>query len=174
MRPTTRDHNSPPSGYSNVQIALHWTIAALVIFQLFVNTGMQDAFDDRLDQGSTDEMGAAILHIAVGVTVLVLAVVRVFVRLTRGVPPAHEDNPAIINWIGYATHFLLYGFILFMPLTGAIAWFSGVELSAQLHELGRLVLVPAICLHALGGLTEHFVFRNNSLRRMLAFNFFKP
>jgi cytochrome b561 len=174
MRSTTPDHDSAPSGYSNLQIALHWTIAALVIFQLFVNTGMQDAFDDRLDQRSTDQMGAAILHIAVGVTVLLLAVVRVFVRFTRGVPPAHGDNPAIVNWIGYATHLLLYGFIFFMPLTGAVAWFGGVELSAQLHELGRLILVPAIGMHALGGLAEHFVFRNNSLQRMLGFELPRP
>jgi len=54
-------------------------------------------------------------------------------------------------------------------VTGLVAWFGGVELSAELHELGRLVLIPAIGLHALGGLAEHFVFRNDSLRRMLTF-----
>lgn len=156
-----------PKGYSTLQIALHWIIAALVIFQLLVNEGMQQAFDDRMDGERVEDMGAALVHIAIGVTILVLAVIRLIVRLTRGAPPAHDDKPAIINWIGYATHFLLYGFIFAMPLTGALAWFGGVEASAEIHELGRLVLIPLIGLHIAGALTEHFVFRNDTLMRML-------
>lgn len=154
-------------GYSTIQIVLHWTIAALVLFQLFVNEDMQHAFDDRLDGDRIEEMSGALLHMGVGMTVLALAVLRLGIRLVRGVPPAHDDKHLVINWLGYATHFLLYGFIFVMPLTGALAWFGGVEFSAELHELGRLVLVPAIGFHVLGALVEHFVFRNDSLRRML-------
>jgi cytochrome b561 len=112
-------------------------------------------------------MAGATLHIAVGVTVLVLAIIRLAIRLTRGAPAAHDDKPAIVNWLGYATHFLLYGFIFAMPLTGALAWFFGIELSAEIHEIGRLILIPTIGLHVLGALAEHFVFKNDSLMRML-------
>ena len=96
-----------------------------------------------------------------------LPVIRLAVRLTRGAPPAHDDKPAFINWIGYATHFALYAFIFGMPLTGALAWFGGFELSAEIHELGRLILIPLILLHIAGALAEHFVFRNDTLMRML-------
>lgn len=156
-----------PSGYSNLQVILHWTIAALVIFQLTVNSGMQAAFNDHLEARDVDDMGAAILHIGVGISILLLAMLRLFVRQIRGVPVAHADNPIIINWIGHATHMLLYGFIFVMPVTGLVAWFGGLELSAELHELGRLILIPAIGLHVLGAFAEHFVFHNDSLRRML-------
>lgn len=157
-----------PRGYSRIQIILHWTIAALVIFQLFVNEGMQHAFSDRLDGEAIDEMGGALLHMIVGIAVLVLAVIRVTIRSIRGAPAAHDDTPAVLNWLGHATHILLYGFIFFMPLTGAIAWFFGIEFSAEAHEIGRLVLVPAIGFHVIGALAEHFVFRNDTLRRMLS------
>lgn len=156
-----------PRGYSTIQIVLHWTIAALVIFQLLVNQDMQHAFEDRLEGTSIEEMGGAMLHIGVGLTVLALAIARLTIRLIRGAPPAHDDKPAFINWLGYATHALLYGFIFAMPLTGAIAWFFGLEFSAELHEVGRLVLVPAIGAHVLGALAEHFVFKNDSFVRML-------
>ena len=156
-----------PAGYSLAQIALHWTIAALVIFQLIFNKPMQEAFDDRIDGEPIDEMGGATIHIAVGVTILVLAIIRLAIRLTRGAPPAHRDKHAILIWIGYATHFALYGFIFLMPLTGALAWFFGIELSAEIHEIGRLILIPTIGLHILGGLAEHFIFKNDSLLRML-------
>lgn len=156
-----------PKGYSLLQIVLHWTIAALVIFQLFVNDGIQHAFDDRMDGEPVEDGPSALLHIAIGVTILVLAVIRLAVRLIRGVPPAHNDKPAIINWVGHLTHYALYGFILAMPLTGAIAWFGGVELSAELHELGKLLLILVILLHVAGGLVEHFYFRNDTLSRIL-------
>jgi cytochrome b561 len=155
-----------PKGYSRIQIILHWTVAALVIFQLFVNEAMQHAFADRLDGERIDDFGGAVLHIAVGVTVLVLAAIRLGIRTFRGAPAAHADTPAILNWLGHATHILLYGFIFLMPLTGAVAWFFGIELAAELHELGRLILVPAIGLHIIGALAEHFVFRNDTLVRM--------
>lgn len=156
-----------PKGYSTIQIVLHWTIAALVIFQLLVNEAMQHAFSDRLDGERIDEMGGALLHIAVGIAILVLAAIRLVVRVMRGTPAPHQDTPALLNWLGHAVHILLYGFIFFMPLTGAIAWFFGVEFSAELHEIGRLILVPAIGLHVIGALAEHFVFRNDTLKRML-------
>lgn len=156
-----------PKGYSTIQIALHWTIAGLVIFQLFVNEAMQTAFSDRLDGERITEMGGALVHIGVGLTILVLATIRLAIRIIRGAPAAHGDTPAILKWLGHAAHVLLYGFIFAMPLTGAIAWFLGIEFSAKLHELGRLVLVPAIGFHVIGALVEHFVFRNDTLKRML-------
>ncbi len=163
-------HDTPAAGsqaYSLAQIVLHWTIAAMVIFQLVFNKPMQEAFDDRMDGAVPDDMVGALVHAGVGIAVLVLAVLRLTLRLTRGAPGAHDDKPAIFNWLGLVTHWLLYGFIFLMPVTGALAWFAGIEFSAELHELGRLVLIPAIGFHVLGALAEHFVFRNNSLSRML-------
>ena len=156
-----------PRGYSLAQIVLHWTIAALVVFQLIFNKPMQEAFDDRIDGEPIDEMGGATIHIVVGLTILLLALIRLAIRFTRGAPPAHRDKHVVLIWIGYATHYALYGFIFAMPLTGALAWFMGIELSAELHEIGRLLLIPAIGFHVLGALAEHFVFRNDSLMRML-------
>lgn len=156
-----------PRGYSRIQIALHWVIAALVIFQLFVNEAMQHAFADRLDGKQVEDENGALLHMAVGVTVLVLAATRLAIRLWRGAPPPHKDTPVVLRWLGLATHILLYGFIFLMPLTGATAWFLGLEFAAELHEIGRLILVPAIGFHVIGALAEHFVFRNDTLMRML-------
>jgi cytochrome b561 len=63
---------SAPSGYSGLQIALHWAIAAFIIFQLFVHDGMSDAFDDWIDGNEIDreDFSWAVLHIAVGISVL--------------------------------------------------------------------------------------------------------
>jgi cytochrome b561 len=156
-----------PNGYTLVQIVLHWTIAALVVFQLAVNEGVQDAFKDRAESAQPPDDLGAVLHIAVGMTILALTVIRLVIRLRRGAPEMHRANPPLVNFIGHAAHVALYGFLIGMPLTGAIAWFTGLELSAELHELGRFVLIPLIAAHALGALAEHFVFKTDSLIRML-------
>jgi cytochrome b561 len=156
-----------PQGYSLAQIVLHWTITALVVFQLTVNEGVQDAFKDRAEGGQPEGDLAAALHIAVGLAILGLTIVRLAIRVRRGAPEAHRSNPPLVNFIGHAAHVALYGFLIGMPVTGAIAWFTGLELSAEVHEIGRLVLLPLIAAHVLGALAEHFVFKTNSLVRML-------
>ena len=158
---------TPPDGYSLLQIVLHWTIAVLVVLQLTVNEEVQKAFSDRVDGKEIDGEPGALLHVGVGLTILALAMVRLVVRFRRGAPEAHATNPRLVNLAGAVAHWLLYGFIFLMPITGAVAWFTGLEFSAELHELGRLILIPLIGAHALGALAEHYVFRTNSLRRML-------
>jgi cytochrome b561 len=156
-----------PQGYSLVQIVLHWTIAGLVVFQLVVNEAMQDAFKDRAEGARAEDDFGATLHIVVGLTVLALTVIRLAIRLRRGAPEMHRANPPLVNLIGHAAHVALYGFLVGMPVTGAIAWFTGLEFSAILHELGRFVLIPLIAAHVIGALAEHFVFKTDSLVRML-------
>jgi cytochrome b561 len=161
------DGDGAVRGYSLTQIVLHWVIAALVVVQLLFNDPIQEAFDNQLEGVPTNELGGALVHVTVGLTILLLAIVRLAIRVTRGAPPVHKDTPLILRGVSYLVHALLYLFIFGMPVTGAIAWFGGLELSAEFHEIGRLVLIPLIGFHALGAFGEHFVFRNDTLLRML-------
>ena len=156
-------------GYSLLQIVLHWTIAALVLVQLLFHEGMEEAWDAREDGdrvGAADEAGA-LLHIVVGASILVLALIRLAVRLTRGAPSVPRQHPPLLRLIASATHVALYGFIVLQPLTGASAWFLGMEEAAEIHALGPYIIIPLVTLHAAGALAEHFVFRTNVLKRML-------
>ena len=155
-----------PNGYSRLQVTLHWTIAALIVVQLTVNADMQEAFAERLGTGLLPADAGALFHIAVGISILTLALLRLFIRLVRGVPEAPPDNSPLVNLLSHMTHLLLYGFLFFMPVTGAFAWFFGIEWAAVLHELGRLILIPAIFLHIAGVVVEELVLDNRILRRM--------
>lgn len=156
----------PPTRYSRLQIALHWGIAALILTQLVFNRGMERDFDAMMDGGSGGLSGWAILHMTVGISVLILATLRIFVRLTRGAPPPPADNPAFIIWSGHLNHFALYLLMFAMPLTGAFAWFGESDIAAELHEWGVLALQVVIFFHILGALMEHFVFKQDSLLRI--------
>lgn len=158
---------SSPSGYSRLQIILHWTIAALILVQLTVNSDMQQAFAQRLAGAKLPESAGAAFHAAVGLAILALAILRLGIRHFRGVPLPPKATHPLLNLLGHATHFLLYGFLFFMPVSGAIAWFGGIETAGVLHELGRFVLIPAILLHAGGAIVEELVLGNRVIRRMI-------
>ena len=155
-----------PRRYSRLQIALHWIIAALILVQLTINSDMQQAFAQRIAGGPLPSDFGAWFHAGMGILALALALLRLLVRTKRGVPSPPKGVHPVLNALSHGTHVLLYGFLFFMPVTGALAWLAGIELAAVLHELGRLILIPAILLHIGGAVVEEVVLDNRVLRRI--------
>jgi cytochrome b561 len=79
---------------------------------------------------------------------------------------SHRHKPVFLIWIASATHVALYGFIFAMPVVGAIAWFGLIEDAGDIHATASKILLALIGLHDAGALAEHFVFRNDTLKRM--------
>jgi cytochrome b561 len=157
-------------GYSLLQIVLHWVIVGLIAIQLLFNDAIEDAFEARLEGGAVDggDGAGAMLHVAVGFAILVLAAIRVGVRLRRGAPPVPQQHNAALRFVARATHVALYVFIFLQPLSGGAAWFLGIERAAGLHSALVWYVFPLVlALHIAGALAEHFVFRTDVLKRML-------
>jgi cytochrome b561 len=157
-----------PAGYSVAQIALHWIIAALILVQFLASESMEhawDAFEDG-DVLASGAMPLAYLHIAFGIAVLVLAVARVWLRLTRDAPALHTEGPAVARIAARSVHGLLYLLIFLVPLSGAVAWFLGIGPAAEAHEVLKSVLLVVVVVHVLGAVVQHFVIKSNVLVRM--------
>ena len=132
-----------------------------------MHDGMADAWD-AFEDGEAVEIGPlVIVHIAIGVSILIFALWRIGLRWKRGAPPLPDDHPRILTLVAHANHYALYALLVAMPLTGATAWFLGVEEAAEIHEAGKTALLILVGLHIAGALAEHFVLRSNVLRRML-------
>ena len=157
------------NGYSLAQIVLHWAVVVLVIAQYLGHDAMEDAWDTIRDGGtpSAETLFGANMHAAIGATILVLALIRLYLRFTRGAPPVPKENPAPLRFVAKATHVLLYALIIGLPLGGAAAWFFGVAPAAGVHSLGTKILFFVAILHALGAFYEHFIARTDVLKRML-------
>ncbi len=160
-----------PAGYSFAQIALHWVIAALVIFQLFFGEDIVPAYRAyrRGTEATPDDVTNANIHVYVGIAIFVLAILRLAIRLYRGVPAPPSGESALQRWAAAVVHLVLYAVIFLMPLTGAAAWFLGIHWLGEVHELGKPVIIVAVLLHAAGALWQHFIQKSNVLVRM-----FKP
>jgi cytochrome b561 len=161
--------NREPQGYSIWQVGLHWLIAALIIFQYLAHDGMEHAWhaQHRGVQPSASDATMANIHAAVGIAVLLLAALRLAIRLRRGAPPVPPQHNPLLRLGARLSHFALYVAIFAMPFSGMAAWFGGVVRAGQVHSLGATLLFWLVVLHALAALAEHFVMRTDVLTRML-------
>jgi len=108
--------------YTNVAVALHWLIAALVVAQLILGWCMIEI--------PKQPVGVRAfwfnLHKSIGMTIALLVLVRVAWRLRHPAPPLPASVPAWQRRAAAANHALLYACLLGMPLVGFLgSTFSG-------------------------------------------------
>lgn len=156
------------TGYSALQIWLHWIIAIIVAFQFLAHDGISNAWRAyaRGQEASASDALMANLHLAAGLVALVIAVWRFSLRFLRGVPRLPHDRHPILHYLACAVHFLLYALLMLLPVSGLIAWLAGVEEAAETHELLTTALLALVGVHVLGALVQQFVFKNPVLQRI--------
>lgn len=154
-----------PTGYSRLQIALHWGAALLIVQQYLFKDAISAAWD-----ATTKGLEAAfdplvLAHVAGGALVLIFALWRLAIRARHGSPEMIGDS-ALQRALAKVTHLGLYALMILMPVSGAMAWFGGVETAAQGHELLKVALLALAALHVAGALYHHFVLKDGLLNRM--------
>jgi cytochrome b561 len=100
--------------YGAVSIFLHWTIALLVVIQLCLGWYMNEVLPDH----SPAKAPILSLHISVGLTILLLVLVRIGVRLTHPMLPLPAGLPPWERVLARSTHVLFYVWLLILPLSG--------------------------------------------------------
>ena len=168
--------------YTSVAIALHWFMVIAVIGMLGVGLWMNEL------KNSPFKIEIYTWHKWTGLTILALAVIRVLWRVHRPPPPL----PPMPRWqeLGAeGSHYLLYGLLFAMPLTGwlmnsaagfPLTWFGlfkvpalisksrdAFEFWGETHEILSRVLIGLIVLHFAAALKHHFISRDGVLSRML-------
>lgn len=171
-----------PLRYSTTAMILHWTIAALLLFQLALGWRLDD-----LPKGAAEFAGYQ-LHKSIGISILLLSLARLGIRWVFPRPAPVPGSPAEL-WLARAVHGLLYGVMIGGPLTGWIlvstakiklqtmlfglvpwpslplgrGWHEPAE---QVHELIAWLFAGLLALHVVGALRHHFL-RSDAIGRML-------
>jgi cytochrome b561 len=167
--------------YSVGAIAFHWTIAALVLFNLWL--GLFRASLPR-------EWQVMPVHKSLGITILVLTLGRIAWRLAHRPPPLPDAMPRWEKAASATAHVLLYALLLILPLTGWLmssnpdrprpfSWFfafdipllpastGAARIAHDAHENLGLAMTALVALHILAALRHHFLLRDSVLARML-------
>jgi cytochrome b561 len=154
-------------GFSLTQIALHWCVAALILYNLIFSDGMSALWRQIRRNGPTPTTTGAWLHIIVGVAVLALVGWRLILRFTRGVPAAPAGENHALKMAGDAGHILLYVLMIAMPVTGLLAFYGGFSQLGSLHGgILKVLLWGVIGLHVVAALYHHFILKDGLLNRM--------
>lgn len=152
-----------PRAYTLSQIVLHWTIAALVIWQLIFGESIRAL--EHPERATSTDIFLGNSHIVVGIAILVLVALRIALRLANGAPPP-EGTGRFTALLAGATHAAFYVLLVAMPVTGLLYFYLGLP-TGEVHELGKPLFIILIALHVLATLWHQFVRHDGTLRRML-------
>ena len=189
--------------YTNVAIVLHWLIGIAILFMFVLGWFMTELPKETPKTTSFDIFNLGLitwgvegeqsqrsfyfnLHKSVGLSLLMLIVLRMYWRFTHR-PPAFLNSMKL--WekrLAKATHHSLYLLMFLIPLSGiimsagskyGIKWF-GIkvipgfddkairELFYEFHEIFGLLLLLILILHILGAVKHSIVDKDGTLRRM--------
>ncbi len=98
-------------GFTTVQRGLHWLMSAAILAMLFIGVGMVSTITPA-------HLTLLSIHKPLGLAILVLALVRIGVRLGYGTPALPADLPVPMRLAAHASHYLLYALMIAMPLIG--------------------------------------------------------
>lgn len=170
-----------PQTYDRVARLLHWLVVALIAAQFLIGWIMPDIGRD------TQQAGLVAWHLSVGAALIAAVVARIAWRLTHRAPPS-TSSPAL-GAVSRATHFLLYVFLVLVPLLGwanasSRGWhvklLGAIDLpslaptgSPTGHAMGDIhsalawVLLALIGVHVGAALFHRFVLKDNVMQRMM-------
>lgn len=171
--------------YSTVSKFLHWSVAGLIVAQYGLAKLAENAeHNDKILQ----QLALTANHKSIGITILLLALVRLVYRLRNAAPSLPSSMPKWQRTASKWSHFLLYSLLLALPISGwlmssakaySVSWFNLIELPdlvapnktlAELltltHEyLGEALFVIAL-VHVLAALKHHLIDKDDVLNRM--------
>ncbi|TIX51904.1 cytochrome b/b6 domain-containing protein [Alteraurantiacibacter aquimixticola] len=164
--------------YSKGAILLHWLIALALAAEIAIGFGMpHDASGFALFQ----------LHKSIGITILLLSLLRLGWRFTHKPPPKLEGG--FNGFLASSVHVLFYVFMIAAPLTGwAIVSTAPIDVPTllfgvvpwphlplpaslnepveEVHEILAFLGIALFVLHVAGALRHHFLMRDHLLLRM--------
>jgi cytochrome b561 len=174
--------------YGPVAKALHWLTVLFVIAAWALGT-----FGDDLSEGPARDAGL-VMHIWIGLTILLLAVVRIPWHIANPPPKIVPTEFArwLVEWTDPASrimHYALYALLVLVPAFGIAQqfarghslpifgladipspWIADKALAGNLkevHEILANLLVILALFHMTATLLHHRVFGDSTLRRML-------
>jgi cytochrome b561/polyisoprenoid-binding protein YceI len=184
--------------YSKSAMALHWLIAALMAFQY----GLGEAFA-HLPRGKA-LFDVAQFHKSIGITILLLTLLRLGVRYWKPRPALHIDK-GWATWAAKLGHFGFYFILIAVPLTGWLAastarldiptvlfntlpwpdfpFVNGMEAAAKhglhewaegAHEILSKLFLLLFVLHIIGALRHQFLLNERMIERMLPLGKLSP
>jgi len=175
----------PPASYTRTAVGLHWVIGLLILAAFPLGLYMHGL------PLSPDKLKLFSYHKWIGVTVLMLAVVRIAWRFTFRPPELPSTMRRWERFAALVMHCLLYALLFAVPLSGWITssatgfqtvWFGVIPLPdlvgrdkefgqflLTLHASLNYLLIALVGIHIAAALKHHFIAHDYVLIQMIPF-----
>jgi cytochrome b561 len=176
-----------PARYGALSMLIHWGMAVLLIVLLAMGWYMVRLPDAGFD---TEKIGVILAHKSIGMVALLAVLVRIAWRNATVLPQWAARLPDWQRSAAYFVHLCFYALMLALPVTGWLMssvsgypvylWFDRGLLPDLMHndpslfgffiELHRWLayaLLAVMVVHAGAALAHHFVWRDDTLKKML-------
>lgn len=116
------------------QRILHWLMAICILTMLFIGVGMVSTVMPKY-------LALVQIHKPLGIAILLLALIRLALRIRYGAPALPADLPEPMKLAAYLSHYAFYALMIGMPLLGwgmlsaahyPVVLFGGVHLPSIL------------------------------------------
>ncbi len=156
-----------PTAYRPAQIWLHWAVVAGVIFQISFNEAIVAVVNARETGQSPKEVDVtwAWVHVSVGSIILLSVLARLYLRWRHGAPGHAPGTSQAQAKIAAAVHWLLYGLLLAMVVTGLLTW-SEIAPLGGVHFAINVALFFTALAHMAAAIINQFVRKDGTLSRM--------
>lgn len=173
-----------PPRYHRAQRVIHWLMAMVIVAALAIGL-----YCSYLVPGSAERQFLLDIHKSLGMTALVLIVLRIPLRAILGEPPRAIAPPRHERLASHIVHGTLYLLMVTMPLSGyatsasegrSLPWFGLFNwpnllpenrdlgrLLATVHHYGAYAFFAALSLHLAAVVWHHIVKRDEVLSRMI-------
>jgi cytochrome b561 len=97
--------------FTPLQRLFHWIMAICILAMLFIGVGMVSTIAPKY-------LTLVSIHKPLGITILVLALLRLALRFRYGAPALPADLPPPMKIAAHLSHYALYALMIGMPLIG--------------------------------------------------------
>ena len=97
--------------FTPLQRVLHWFMALCILAMLFIGVGMVSTIRPIY-------LTLVSIHKPLGIAILLLALIRLALRLRYGAPPLPTELPEPMKLAAEGSHYVLYALMIAMPLLG--------------------------------------------------------
>jgi len=184
--------------YSRAGRRFHWWVALLIAIQFSLGfymtyRGYDMVYTNEAGETKTglfDAVTGALYdsHKLLGVTILLIVLLRLGYRLTHGAPPSDKTVPPALTGISHLVHWTIYLLLIAVPIGGyiGVSYYGALNLFGtvplppvtekdqkvaetifEYHELAATVLLALVGLHIVAAIYHRFIRQDRVVERML-------
>ena len=155
--------------YSSLQKTVHWLVVALLAAQVATSGAIERSHAAHHEGRTPDPWDLLLheMHTLVGLAVFCLVALRILLRILGRTLPGSAGQPRTLRIAAATNHYLLYGTLLALPISGMAARYLDFLVYGPVHVILTRLLMVLVAVHVAAALWHIVFLRDGVIERIL-------